>query len=355
VRYERTTDVGDGPLIDPTKTYQRDANGNIVRNAAGAPIVAVPLSTLAGTKLAYLERAAHVSPTDSGFFPSLSATYIVLPNLIARASYGRSISRPEFTDLFPSANLPDTSGSSRTITLSNPNLKPWIADSWGVALEYYFNEPSSGVLSTRLYRRDIEDFWGNTLVPATAALLEPYGLDPDIYGESQGYLVSTRNNVGDMRVYGTEFDYRQNLAFLPHWARGFTVFGNLTLQHLQGNQGSSFSGLFVAKTANFGVTYSRQRLTLRVAVNRKGTVRQGQITGANREPGTYQYILPRNSADITGEFRVTRNSPFFASGRNVNEAVDDTVIYGPNTPGDRTLSGRADYRAYWNIGVKGTS
>jgi len=44
----------------------------------------------------------------------------------------------------------------------------------------------------------------------------------------------------------------------------------------------------------------------------------------------------------------------FASGRNINEAVDDTVVYGPNTPGDRTLSGRADYRAYWNVGVKGT-
>jgi TonB-dependent receptor len=353
VRYEKTWDEGDGPLIDLTKTYQRDAAGNIVRNAAGVPQVAFPVATLAGTKLAYLERAAHVKTSGDGFFPSLSATYLIRPNLIARASYGRSISRPEFSDIFPSANLPDPAGTSRTIALSNPDLKPWIANSWGAALEYYFNEPSSGVLSTRLYRRDIKDFWGTTLVPASAALLEPYGLDPAVYGEAQGYLVSTKNNVGDMRVFGTELDYRQNLAFLPHWARGFTVFGNLTMQHLEGSQGASFSGLFVAKTTNFGVTFSRQRLTLRIAVNQKGRVRQGQITGANREPGTYQYILPRNSADLTAEYRVTRNFSVFASGRNINEAVDDTVIYGPTTPRDRTLSGRADYRAYWNVGIKG--
>jgi hypothetical protein len=43
--------------------------------------------------------------------------------------------------------LPDPESTSRTITLTNPGLKPWIADGYGLALEYYFNEPSSGVLS----------------------------------------------------------------------------------------------------------------------------------------------------------------------------------------------------------------
>lgn len=353
VRYENTADEGSGPLIDLTRTYQRDASGNIVRNAAGRPVVAAAVSTLAGTKLAYIERGSRVDRSYDGYFPSLSANYNIRPDLIARASYGRSISRPEFADIFPSANVPEAEGTSRTITLSNPDLKPWTADSYGIALEYYFNQPSSGVLSTRLYRRDITDFWGTVLAPATDDILEPYGLDPAVYGEAQGYLVSTKRNVGSTRVLGTEFDYRQNLSFLPHWARGLTLFGNLTMQHLQGSEGASFSG-FVAKTTNFGVTFSRQRLTLRIAVNQKGTVRQGQITGTNREPGTFQYILPRNSADFSAEYRLTRKFSVFAGGRNVNEATDDTVVYGPNTRSDRILSQRADYRAYWNIGLKGT-
>jgi hypothetical protein len=83
-------------------------------------------------------------------------------------------------------------------------------------------------------------------------------------------------------------------------------------------------------------------------------VKQGQITNAGTEPGTFQYLLPRNSADLTAEYRLTRQFSLFVSGRNINEAIDDTVIYGPNTPISRSLTGRADYRAYWNVGIKGT-
>ncbi|MBI4624428.1 MAG: TonB-dependent receptor, partial [Verrucomicrobia bacterium] len=225
VRYERTDDDGNGPLIDPTRIYQRNANGQIVRDAAGRPVVVAALATLAGTKLAYTERGAQATKSYDGFFPSLNGSFLVRPNLIARASYGRSFNRPDFGNILPSMNLPDTESTNRTITLTNPNLKPWFADSYGLALEYYFNEPSTGVLSTRLYRRDITDFWGSTLVPATDDLLGPYGIDPAEYGQALGYQVSTRQNVGTARVSGAEFDYRQNLNFLPHWARGLTVFG----------------------------------------------------------------------------------------------------------------------------------
>ena len=38
---------------------------------------------------------------------------------------------------------------ARTVTLTNPNLEPWEADSYGAALEYYFSERSAGLLSAR--------------------------------------------------------------------------------------------------------------------------------------------------------------------------------------------------------------
>jgi TonB-dependent receptor len=353
VRYERTEDVGDGPLIDPTRIYQRNANGQIVRDAAGRPVVIAALNTLAGTKLAYIERGAHTKNNYDGYFPSLNGSFTIRQDLIARASYGKSISRPDFDDILPSANLPDPTGTGRVITLSNPGLKPWTADSYGLALEYYFNEPSTGVISGRLYRRDIKDFWGTTTVNASDDLLEPWGLDPAIYGEALGYQIRTSSNVGKARVSGMEFDYRQNLTFLPLWARGLTVFGNLTLQHLQGNEAASFSN-FVGRTINYGITFSRARFTVRLAVNLKGLVKQGQVTNAGTEPGTFTYLLPRRSADLTAEYRLSRTFSVFVSGRNINEAIDDTVTYGPTTPSDRILRGRADYRAYWNVGLKGT-
>ena len=60
-----------------------------------------PLATLAGTQLAYIERGAHTKTDYDDFFPSLNGAFLLRPNLIARFSYGRSISRP-----FSSLNQP---------------------------------------------------------------------------------------------------------------------------------------------------------------------------------------------------------------------------------------------------------
>ena len=353
VRYEHTADDGNGPLIDPTRIYQRNAAGQIVRDAAGRPVVAAPLATLAGTKLAYIERGSSTKKAYDDFFPSLNGSFKLQPNLLARASYGRSFNRPDFGSILPSMNLPDTETTARTITLTNTALKPWYADSYGLALEYYFNEPSTGVVSVRGYRRDITDFWGTSLQPASDELLEPYGIDPAVYGQALGYQVSTTRNAGDARVTGTEFDYRQNLVFLPRWARGFTVFGNITLQRRTGAQTTSFTG-FVRRTINYGVTFSRERFTARVAVNLRGQIEQGQVTGAGAEPNTITYLQSRAIADVAAEYRLTRVFSVFLIGRNVNAANEDTVTYGPSTPSDRIVRGRINYGANWYAGFKGT-
>ncbi len=353
VRYERTDDEGVGPLIDPTAIYQRDANGEIVRNSAGQPVVIAPLNSLLGSQLAYVERGSSTQSDYDGYFPSLNTSFILRPNLIARVSYGRSINRPDFGNILPSMSLPDTESTSRTITLTNPDLQPWIADSYGVALEYYFNEPSTGVVSARAYRRDISDFWGAVTVPASDDVLEPWGLDPEVYGEALGYVVSTRRNVGDARVSGLELDYRQNLTFLPRWARGVTLFGNITWQDLEGSEQASFAG-FARKMANWGISLNRQRFAVRLAVNHRGLIQQNLITQAGAEAGTYQYLLPRTSADFTAEYRLTEHFGLYVSGRNINKEVDYTVRYGPSTPRDRIVVGRAGYGATWYVGVKGT-
>jgi len=353
VRYERTEDVGTGPLIDPTRIYQRNAAGQIVRDAGGRPVVTAALASLAGSRLAYVERGAQARKSYDDFFPSINGTWKFTPSLLGRASYSRSFNRPDFGNILPSMNLPDTESTSRTITATNPGLQPWFADSYGVALEYYFHEPSTGVVSVRSYRRDITDFWGTTLSPATNDILGPYGIDPAVYGDALGYFVSTTRNVGAARVSGTEFDYRQNLNFLPPWARGLTVFGNVTLQRTQGSQQASFTG-FVRKTFNWGVSFNRERLTLRLAVNHRGRIEQGRVTNAGTEPNTITYLQARAIADVAAEYRFTRRYALYVTGRNVNSANEDTVTYGPSTPADRIIRGRINYGATWYVGFKAT-
>ena len=220
-------------------------------------------------------------------------------------------------------------------------------------LEYYFSEKSAGLLSARGYRREIKNFWGAVTSPITEELIDTYGLDANIYGPNRGYVVSTRRNVGEARVSGAEFDYRQNLTFLPRWASGLAVFGNLTLQHLEGGTTADFTG-FVQKTINYGFSFNRERITTRVSVNERGRERRAAFTGAGVEAGVYEYMAPRLSVDCSGEFRFARRFALYATVRNLFNAPEDLERYGPSTPGYAKLRQRTDFRPWWTVGLKGT-
>ncbi|MES2692558.1 MAG: TonB-dependent receptor [Verrucomicrobiota bacterium] len=352
-RYERTDTHGVGPLINPSLIYQRDANGNIVRNAAGTPIAIATLASLQGTQLAYVMRGAEADRTYGRLFPSLNLSYNLRENLIARFSYAKSIARPDFELILPGATVPDETTATRLITLRNPALKPWIADSFGVSLEYYFNQPSDGVVSARWFVREIEDFWGTQTGPITPELLDYYGLDPAIYGADRGYTVSTSYNVGAARIMGTEFEYRQNLNFLPAWARGFNIFANVTLQKLSSNPEANFEG-FIKKTINYGVAYSRQRFTLRLNVNMRGREQRDLFVGAGTEPGTYNYRAPATFLDGNIEYRLTKHIALYGTARNLLNDLRPDERYGPSTPGYAKLRTLGDMQRQFTAGVRGT-
>lgn len=353
VRFERTEFSGVGPSINPSAIYQRDAAGNIVRNPAGQPVAIAPLATLPGTQLAYTERGIRTERTYDDLYPSLNASFNVRSDLIARVSYAKSIARPNFNYILPSLNLPDETSSGRTLTLTNPALRPWEADSYGVAIEYYFSERSAGLLSARGYLRDVKDFWGATSTPITDEIIDTYGLDATIYNADRGYVVNTRRNVGDARVSGMEVDYRQNLTFLPRWAEGLSVFANLTMQHLEGAAIADFRG-FVQKTINYGVAFNRARFTFRANVNERGRERRSAFTGAGVEPGVYDYMAPRTTVDVSSEYRFTRRFALYGTVRNLFNAPENLERYGPSTPGYAKLRQRADWRPLITLGLRAT-
>ncbi len=150
-----------------------------------------------------------------------------------------------------------------------------------------------------------------------------------------------------------EFDYRQNLTMLPRWAEGFAVFANFTAQHLEGPTTADFTS-FVQKTINYGLTYNRSRLTARVSVNERGRERRAIFTGAGVEAGTYEYMAPRTSVDLSGEFRFARYFAAYATVRNLFNTPEDLERYGPNTPGYAKLRQRTDFRPLWTVGLKAT-
>ncbi|MCX6953301.1 MAG: TonB-dependent receptor [Verrucomicrobia bacterium] len=354
VRAEQTNVHAEGPLTDPTRNLQRDAQGRLVLGANGRPLTIVPTTNALGvSQLTFLDRAASAEKEYLRLFPSVNVSYNLREDLIARAAWYTSIGRPDYNQYAGGVTLPDPENPTPNdqITLSNVAIKPWTARTLNVRLEYYL--PGVGQLSLGAFRRDFENFFGSTTLPATPEFLDLYSLDPNVYGR---YPVATQYNLdSSVRMEGLNLAYKQSLTFLPRWARGVTVFVNGASQRMLGPQGSGNFPGFVPRTASWGVSLTRERYTVRANWNYRSLQRRAAIAaGGSIEPGTYTWWSKRLYLDLNGELNLSRRFALFASIRNLADAPDDIKVFGPSTPAVARFRERIEYGSLWSFGLKGT-
>ncbi|MBI5768076.1 MAG: TonB-dependent receptor [Verrucomicrobia bacterium] len=354
LRAEQTNVSAEGPLTDPTRNIQRDAAGRPVLGANGRPLNLVPTTDALGvSRLTFLDRAAGAKKEYLRWFPSVNASYNIRDDIIARAAWYTSIGRPDYNQYAGGVTLPDpeTPTPNDQITVSNVAIKPWSARTFNVRLEYY--PQGVGQLTLGAFRRDFENFFGSTTLPASAEFLDLYSLDPNVYGR---YPVVTQYNLAtSVRMEGLNLGYRQALTFLPSWARGVQVFANAAAQRITGEQGpANFPG-FIPRTFAWGASLNRQKFSLRANWNYRSLQRRAPIAAGNSiEPGTYTWWSKRLYLDLSGEYVLYRNTSLFFAIRNLNDAPDDIKVYGPSTPAVARFRGRIEYGSLWSFGVKGT-
>ena len=353
LRAEQTNVSAEGPLTDPTRNVQRDAQGRPILGANGRPLPLIATTDALGvSKLTFLDRGAKAEKEYLTLFPSINASYNLREDLIARAAYYHSVGRPNFNQYAGGFTLPDTSNppsSGNRITLNNAGIKAWSARTVSVRLERYLE--GVGQFSVGAFRRNIENFFGATVFTPTPEFLALYDIDPGEYG---GYDVATQYNVpGVVRTEGVDFNYKQALTFLPPWARGVQVFANATSQRVTGDDTVAFAG-FIPRSMNWGVSLTRPRYNVRVNWNYRGTSRNNVVTGASIEPGTFNWNSKRLYVDVVGEITLKRSIALFYNFRNIGDATEDVKIYGPSTPAVARFRQRVDYAALWTIGIKGT-
>lgn len=353
LRAEQTNVKAAGPLTDVTRNYQRDASGRVIRNPNGTPVlINSNTNSLPFSELTYIDRGSKTNKEYLRLFPSLNASFNVRDNLIARAAYYQSVGRPNFIQYSGGLTLPDVDllpAANNRIVVNNAAIKAWQAQTFTVRLERYFE--GVGQVSLGAFRREFENFFGQTMFNATPEFLALYDLDPALYDP---FDVQTQHNVpGTVRTQGLDFSYKQALTFLPHWARGVQVFANASAQRLLGDETASLAG-FISRSGSWGVSLTRQKYNVRVNWNYRGRQRRAAVTGAGIEPGTFNYGSKRLYIDVLGEYYFWKRVGFFANLRNVGDATEDTEILGPSTPEHAQFRQRIDYASLWTIGIKGT-
>jgi TonB-dependent receptor len=353
LRAEQTNINAEGPFSDPTRNYQRDAAGRVLRGSNASPLLIVPTSNALGVaQLTLLDRGSHVAKEYLRLFPSLNSSYNVRENLLARAAYYTSVGRPNFNQYAGAVTLPDAElppANNNRIVVSNAGIKAWSAATTKVRLEYYFE--GVGQLSVGAFRREFRNFFGSTVMQATPEFLALYDIDPATYAR---YDVATQYNISNkVRMSGCEFDYKQVLKFLPYWARGVQVFANATALRATGDDDANFAG-YVPRSYNWGVSLSREKFNLRTNWNYRGLSRGSPVTGRSIGASTFNWTSKILSMDIQGEYSLRKRLSAFATFRNVGDATNDTQIFGPQTPEIAQFRQRTTYGSLWSFGLKGS-
>ncbi len=334
VRYERTKDNAYGPLQDPT----------LVPKGTTDPVLI--------NQYTYQLRGSHSVVTYGNFYPSLNAHWSIAENLILRAGYAKTLARPDLSNILPGANLPDPSSSSRIITLTNTTLKPWESQNYDLNLEYYFQRIGSA--SVGVFHKDVTDFIGSVTVPATADLLEPYGIEPSIYGDAQGYSVSTMKNVGSGTMNGIELGYKQTLGFVPKMLGDWQVYGSYTEMRMGGGAAPYLLSTFTPHMYSVGFAWTFKRLSVQANVASVGKHRYGAFTGtgvpANSVADNYQ---PR-IYNISGTFTLNRHLQLFYSVRDLHGDFFYQRRYSDTTPNYARFRSWTQTPALYSLGVKGT-
>lgn len=280
---------------DVEKTY-----AGYVQTKIGGDMGAVPWSGVVGLRLVRTEQTlgGNSVATDTFIYtpttkknssvdllPSANLRFNIRPDLVARLSLGRTVTRPDFAQLNPGISLSTivSNTTARTGSGGNPNLQPVTSDSLDTSLEWYF--AADGFLTVAYFHRNIDGY-----IETTQATETINGLD---------YTMTRPSNSGKDKLDGVELGYQQFYDFLPGLLGGLGLQANATF--MDGSMKNAVTGVktefrgLSKWSYNVAVLYEKGPISGRLAYN----WRQHFLDTPNFENSGFDLIAD-NTAQMDG-------------------------------------------------------
>jgi TonB-dependent receptor len=238
-----------------------------VRQRFGSTAAQQAADPIGSAQRDYVNNRRELSGRYTKSFPSIHLTHDLQANLKARLSWSNSFGRPPLSNLMPSETVNET---AQTLTISNPSLKPRLAENWDATLEYYF-EPV-GTLSVGWFHKTITDYFVNGVLSGTVE----GGPNNGFNGEYAGFSILQTQNLGTAVIQGWEIAYSQQFNFLPGFLKGLGGGANFTFLDTHGNFGGTTDRKtgevpgFIPFTANANLHWRHRGFSARVLWNRTG-------------------------------------------------------------------------------------
>lgn len=259
-------------------------------------------------------------PVKQNYFdvlPSLNFTYSLTEKINLRASYYRTLARPEFRELAPFQYY---DYEQLAFQQGNPNLKRAQVNNADIRFELY---PSAGqIISVSAFYKQFNN--------AIESLNEDYNSTRTI----------TYFNSKKADVYGVEFEFRKSLDFIAEseFLKNTTAYANLALIKSKVTNPENTGVVYLEKsrqmvgqapyTVNAGLqhTFLDNKMNFNILYNKVG--RRIIAAGGSRFPSIWE--APRNVLDVQLGMKVFKNKGEFKINAGDILNNNNTLYYDYN-------------------------
>jgi iron complex outermembrane recepter protein len=249
-------------------------------------------------------QLTSVDEANWAVLPTFNGRLKLLPDLFLRASFTKTITRPDYSDLNPAVEL-SSPGPTLPGTGSggNPNLQPISSTNYDVSLEYYPTKSSQFTVAG--FDRTIDGY------------IQSYADEETIGGSS--YSVTRPQSTHGGELSGLETGFTEFFDFLPSAFKGLGAQVNYT--YVDGHTTDPLTGMqsplenVSRNNANVVLIYERSGFSARLAY----TWRDRYIAAFN-EPGiqpTTVWVQPLDTLDFSGSYQLTKNLTLTIDATNI--------------------------------------
>lgn len=243
--------------------------------------------------------------SSSHFLPSVHLRYDITPELIARASWSNTTSRPDPENVYANESRDD---EARTISRPNPGLEPLESENFDASLDWYFGPLS--YLSVGAFKKNIDNY---PLVTQDTVTID--GLIYDQYTVQAG---------ARGKIKGIEAAYRQQFDMLPGLLGGLGV--ELNYAHIKSTL------IFEPRPdrpalseqpediLNAALVYAKGPAFLRLSLSYTGdSIDDGGM--ADDGPEYDEIIDDRTTLDLSASYDLTKRLQLFGEWRNITNST----------------------------------
>lgn len=261
------------------------------------------------------------SSNYSFLLPSVDARLEITPEFLVRLSASRTLTRPALNLLNPVLNV----GSGQRIGAltangGNPNLRPYLADNFDLAAEWYYQRNS--YLSVNAFLKNVSNFIvGGVTTQEINNVVDPTTGRPAIFSVTQ------QVNGPDATVRGIEVAWQHVFGDSGFGFQANATFVNTNRPY--DDQDLSQTGFAVtglANSANFVGFYDKDGFQIRAAVNWRDEYLlqfgQNQNTGSfGAEP---TFVDQSFQIDLSTSYDFNKNFSVFAEALNITNNQQST-------------------------------